>query len=51
MEISKENKLYILDYDKLTVYDISNEEPRLVDSMTLESDNGYYIGGFYLKDY
>lgn len=51
LEISKEkNKLYILDYDKLTVYDISNEEAILVDSMALESANGYYIGGFYLNE-
>lgn len=50
LEVSEKNKLYILDYDKLTVYDISSEEPILVDSMVMESDKGYYIGGFYLNE-
>lgn len=50
LEVSKQNELYILDYDKLTVYDISNEEPILVDWMVMESAQGYYIGGFYLNE-
>lgn len=50
MEISKEDKLYILDYQKLSIYDISKEETVLVESMELTNDGAYYVGGFYLNE-
>ena len=50
MEISKADRLYILDYDKLSLYDISKEEPILSESIMLEASGEYYVGGFYLNE-
>lgn len=50
MEVSKEDKLGILDYDKLSFYDISKEKPVAAESMEIETADGYYIGGFYLNE-
>ena len=49
MEISAEDELYILDYNKINKYDISNQESVLSQSIELESSDDYYIGGFYLN--
>lgn len=49
MEISADDKLYILDYNKLNKFDISVQEPALSQCIELESSNDYYTGGFYLN--
>lgn len=50
MEISKDNKLYILDYDKLNVYDISAEKGTLLSATESSAKGSYYLGGFYLNE-
>lgn len=50
LEVSEEDELYILDYDNLSVYDVSTKEPTLINSMVLQTDKEYYIGGFYLNE-